>query len=198
MILLIRHCSAEGQEPEAKLTEKGLKQAIELSESIPKFSKPTRIISSPFKRAVDSVKPLADKFNIEIECEELLRERFLCENEDDSDIVISHLKQSFEDFDYKASITGESNRDCQERALQLLKKIRNTYTPEQVVIIVSHGNLIATLLNLSAGNPVAFGYGQMMALTNPDIFILELCEDENVLASYKRIWDSSNGLVQVL
>ena len=197
MILLIRHCSAEGQESEAKLTEKGLKQAHQLSISLPEFFKPTRIISSPFTRAVESVKPLADAFNLEIECDELLRERFLCENENNFSTVMAHLKKSFEDFDYKAVAAGESNRDCQKRALKFLKKLRNSYNPEQAVIIVSHGNLIASLLNLccsGSGNQQFFGYDEMMALTNPDVFMLKLSEDDSVLASYQRIWNPSIGL----
>lgn len=195
MILLIRHCSAEGQDPEAKLTEKGLKQSIQLSKALPEFFKPTRIITSPFKRAIDSVTPLAKEFDITVECDELLRERFLCDNENDDDQVINHLRKSFDDFDYKASINGESNHDCQERALAFLKKLRSTYTPEQIIVIVSHGNFIATLLNLSSGNPF-FGYDQMMALTNPDIFMLKLSEgdDEKVLGSHQRIWDPLSGL----
>lgn len=195
MILLIRHCSAAGQEPEAKLTEKGLKQALDLSKSLPEFFKPTRIITSPFKRAIESVSPLAKDFDIEIECDELLKERFLCDNENDFNIVIDHLERSFEDFDYKAVIYGESNRDCQKRAIEFLKKLRDSYTPEQVIIIVSHGNFIASLLNLSTCNPF-FSCDQMMSLTNPDIFMLKLSqeEDENVLNSYQRIWNASIGL----
>ncbi len=105
------------------------------------------------------------------------------------------MKKSFDDFIYKASVNGECNRDCQERASAFLKKIRSTYTPEQVIVIVSHGNLIATLLNLSSGNEF-FVYDQMMALTNPDIFMLKLSEgdDDKVLASHQRIWDPLRGL----
>ena len=194
MILLIRHCSAKGQEPEAQLTEEGIKQALELSKSLPEFFPPTRIITSPFKRAMESVVPLARDFSLEIECDELLRERFLCDNENNFELVLSHLKKSFEDFDFKATFDGESNRDCQERALKFLKKLRSAYTPEQVIIIVSHGNLIASLLNLSSGNPF-FSFDQMMSLSNPDIFLLKFSEnDDEVLASHKRIWDPSVGL----
>lgn len=191
MIILIRHCSAEGQEQEAKLTEKGLKQATELSKSLSQFLVPTRIITSPFRRAIQSVEPLANLFNITIECDELLRERFLCDSEDDEHKVIEYLKESFINFDFKATPNGESNRDCQERAIKFLENLHRSYTPEQVIILVSHGNFTATLLNLVDPN---FGYEQMMTLTNPDIFLLEFSNEDKLLSSCQRIWNGVDVL----
>ena len=34
-IYVIRHCEAEGQSPEAQLTDRGLEQALDLSEFFP-------------------------------------------------------------------------------------------------------------------------------------------------------------------
>ncbi|MFZ7946018.1 histidine phosphatase family protein [Neobacillus sp. 19] len=56
----MRHCEAAGQPPEAQLTDRGLKQAIGLCEFFSNI-KIDRIISSPYKRAIESIQPLAKR-----------------------------------------------------------------------------------------------------------------------------------------
>jgi 2,3-bisphosphoglycerate-dependent phosphoglycerate mutase len=51
-IYLIRHCEASGQEPEAKLTNEGIKQAQKLC-SLLKDEEIKYIQSSPFERALN-------------------------------------------------------------------------------------------------------------------------------------------------
>ncbi len=75
-IYLIRHCQAEGQPPEAKLTEEGLRQANDLARYFIR-TPVERIISSPFTRAVQSVTPLAENKKLTIESEPRLSERIL-------------------------------------------------------------------------------------------------------------------------
>ncbi|CAM3148907.1 histidine phosphatase family protein [Paenibacillus sediminis] len=55
-LYLIRHCKAKGQEPDADLTLEGELQAEALSNFL--IDKPIDlIISSPFLRAIHSIKP---------------------------------------------------------------------------------------------------------------------------------------------
>src|SRR5690625_7762533 len=68
-IFIVRHCEAQGQSVDAQLTETGRQQAIDLSGFFANM-KIDRIISSPFQRAVASVKPLSEKINIHIEADE--------------------------------------------------------------------------------------------------------------------------------
>ncbi len=75
-IYVIRHCEAEGQAADAPLTERGWLQAKELAGFVSE-RKVDRIISSPFLRAIQSIKPFADIKNLEIEQEERLTERVL-------------------------------------------------------------------------------------------------------------------------
>ena len=75
-IYMIRHCEADGQPAEAQLTERGLKQALDLSELFSEI-KIDSIISSPYKRAIQSIQPLAKRLNVEIEIDSKLRERVL-------------------------------------------------------------------------------------------------------------------------
>ena len=75
-IYLIRHCSAQGQEPEAALTEAGNEQALRLSAFLER-RRVTRIVSSPFRRAVDSARPLGETLGLEVEIDPRLAERQL-------------------------------------------------------------------------------------------------------------------------
>lgn len=191
MLILIRHCSALGQAPEAELSQIGQIQSENLSEQISKFFNVTRIISSPFKRVIDTVAPLARKFNLKVECEELLRERYFCE-EDVVDLW-DKLRHSFDDFDYKACEDGESNTECQKRAQTFLQSLQKS---SGCTVIVAHGNIIATLLGLNlARRP--FGFDEMCSLTNPDVFILNFDFENKQLLSFDRIWNDSFEKIQV-
>lgn len=63
-LILIRHCQANGQEPDAQLTTEGFKQGNELV----KFLEPyniSRIISSPFTRGIQTITPYTRYKNFE-------------------------------------------------------------------------------------------------------------------------------------
>lgn len=174
MILLIRHCSASGQSPEAELSETGKAQSEELAHQISKQFNVTRIISSPFKRAIDTVQPLARHFNLEIECDQLLKERFFHYRE--SEDLENELRHSFVDLNYKACDDGESNKECQDRAHSFLQ---NLAPSDGVTVVVSHGNFIAMLLG--------FGYEEMCSLTRPDVFLLNYNYKSKHLISFDRV-----------
>ena len=75
-IYIIRHCEATGQSAKAPLTEKGFKQASVLANFISGL-KIDKIISSPYVRALQSIKPFAEENNLEVEIDERLGERIL-------------------------------------------------------------------------------------------------------------------------
>ena len=105
-LYLIRHCQAEGQEPEAQLTADGHEQAKQLADFLEKYTI-NRIISSPFRRTIQTITPFAHKHNLEIEVDERLKERILS-TENLSD-WFEKLKQTFEDEDIKFT-GGESSK----------------------------------------------------------------------------------------
>jgi 2,3-bisphosphoglycerate-dependent phosphoglycerate mutase len=74
-IYLVRHCSATGQEPDARLTDEGREQSLRLSSFLAQRAI-VRIVSSPFKRAVGSAGPLSEKLGLPIEWLSALRESF--------------------------------------------------------------------------------------------------------------------------
>jgi 2,3-bisphosphoglycerate-dependent phosphoglycerate mutase len=177
-LFLIRHCQAEGQESEAQLTTEGLAQAEKLALFLQQY-KINRIISSPFKRTLQTITPYANKQNLEIEVDERLKERILS-SEHLTD-WFEKLKQSFEEEDLKFT-GGESSKEATERIVSFIEDIRNEQTNH--IAIVTHGNLSALLLNYLSQD---FGFNEWLSLSNPDVYLLDNHSGE---FEYKRIWNS--------
>ncbi len=76
-LYIIRHCQAEGQEPNAPLTELGRQQAERLATQLSSIPL-DRIVSSPYVRAIKTIEPLAHQIQIPIHTDERLIERVLC------------------------------------------------------------------------------------------------------------------------
>jgi len=73
-IYLIRHCETTGQEPDAPLTPRGEEQARRLCTQLLELPI-THLISSPYRRALDSIQPLATALKLPITREDALKER---------------------------------------------------------------------------------------------------------------------------
>ncbi|MDY7220792.1 histidine phosphatase family protein [Halalkalibacterium halodurans] len=175
-IYVIRHCEAEGQPPESPLTNKGLKQAIDLAAFFDNI-KVERIISSPYKRAIQTIQPLAKKLNVEIEINSQLTERVLSTNHLSD--WFEKLRTTFEDFEIKFE-GGESSQDAVKRILNV---VEDSFTGEfENTLIVTHGNLMSLLLNHYNKE---FGFDEWLNLSNPDVYLLKI--DNNEITS-ERLW----------
>lgn len=111
------------------------------------------VLSSPFKRAMDTVKDFAEKKGIEIIPVDGFRERRV-----DSEWIEdfnSFSKKQWEDFSYKLS-DGECLEDVQTRNIMALSKVLETYKGKNVVV-GSHGTALSTIINYYDKN---FGYPQ--------------------------------------
>lgn len=177
-IYLIRHCEAEGQPSEAQLTERGHNQAIQLTEFFSNV-KIDRIISSPFTRAIQSIQPLAERLNVEIEINSQLSERVLStENLPD---WFEKLRVSFDELELKFE-GGESSQEAMNRIVEVVEAVFNSEAVN--TIMVTHGNLMALLLKYFNDD---FGFDDWRNLSNPDVFLLT-CESSNKV-TVKRVWN---------
>lgn len=175
-IYLIRHCEAEGQPSKAQLTAKGYNQAVELAEFFSTFNI-DRIISSPFTRAIQSIQPLAEKIDIEIETDSRLTERVL--SNIDLDDWLEKLKLTFDHLDLKY-VGGESSLEAIQRIVEVVEEVFSGETEN--TIIVTHGNLMSQLINHYHKD---FGFDEWQNLSNPDVFLLKN-DNNNVL--FERLW----------
>jgi 2,3-bisphosphoglycerate-dependent phosphoglycerate mutase len=176
-IYLIRHCEAEGQQAEAQLTDNGLNQASNLAEFFSDIQI-DRIISSPYTRAIQSIKPLAEHLNIEIEKDHQLTERVLStKNLPD---WFEKLRTSFDNLELKFE-GGESSQEAMNRIAEVVEEVFNNETNNS--IIVTHGNLMALLLKYYNHD---FGFEEWQNLSNPDVYLLK---NEKNQVTYERVWN---------
>ncbi len=183
-IYLVRHCKAEGQEAEAPLTRKGEEDARALVQIL-KNVEIDHILSSPYKRALDTIKPLAQKLKLEIQKVEALKERVL--SEVPMDDWLTKLEQTFLEKDLVFE-GGESSRAALSRILEIIKEIvKNEHMKN--VVIVSHGNLLSLLIQHYCPN---FGFKEWSEMKNPDIFIVDFEDSQAKVTHRKIVWNEKN------
>ncbi|RNA69295.1 histidine phosphatase family protein [Alteribacter keqinensis] len=172
IIYLIRHCEAEGQWPNAELTKKGTKQAEQLKKYFT-YRNLDKIITSPWKRAVNTAKPLSLLKNKPIHTDERLQERKLSSK--DMPDWFEKLKNTFIDHDLTFD-GGESSRTAQQRGLEAIKSIVNGNGDRFAV--VTHGNLLSLILHYYDRK---IGFEDWKALRNPDLFVLTFDQERITL-----------------
>jgi 2,3-bisphosphoglycerate-dependent phosphoglycerate mutase len=133
-----------------ELTEKGMRDREAVTEYL--MDKEIHaVLSSPYQRAVDTVKHFADARGMEIELVEDFRERKV-----DSvwiEDFNAFAKMQWADFSYKMT-DGECLREVQERNIAALMEAARRYEGKNV-IVGSHGTAIGTIIHFF--DP-SFGY----------------------------------------
>lgn len=175
-IYLIRHCKTTGQEPRAGLTNQGKENALELVPILEKCHI-DHIISSPYKRAVQTIKPFSENIGIPIMIDENLEERVL--SADPMEDWLEQLERTFIERDLIFS-GGESSNHALTRIQKVLDEVFENEQMQQVAI-VSHGNILSLLIN---HYDPSFGFAEWQQMKNPDIFVLE---QDNGMISINRM-----------
>lgn len=165
-LIFLRHCQSKPtpdlQEALWPLSESGYKQARHLVREL--SNDPVDVIySSPYLRAIESIRPLAQARQITIITNDNLRERKLTDRfiNNFDDVV----ERAWSDFDW-ALPACESSRVAQKRIVNEVKNIKNQHQNKNI-LISSHGNLIGLYLNHFYPD---FGFNQWRNMTQPAIF----------------------------
>ncbi|KON82920.1 phosphoglycerate mutase [Rossellomorea marisflavi] len=175
-IYLVRHCKAEGQAPDARLTREGKEQADRVTAFFKGISVDA-ILTSPYLRAVDTVRGLAEDHGIPLKEETRLSERVLAGQ--DQPEWLSMLERTFTDLELSYP-GGESSRQAMERGMEVIDDVLQRQ--HHVTVMATHGNLMALLLKRF---DVTFGFTQWKTLSNPDIYRLDFSVEAPVI---KRVW----------
>lgn len=138
------------------------------------------VLSSPYKRAVDTVTHLADSKGLDIEMVDDFRERKV-DNIWIEDFV-SFSKAQWSDFDYKLS-DGESLNDVQSRNISALNGILKKYEDKNIVI-GSHGTALSTIINYY---DKSFGYEDFEKIRTIMPWIVEFTFHNDECTSIKYI-----------
>jgi 2,3-bisphosphoglycerate-dependent phosphoglycerate mutase len=149
-IVLVRHARAipSGTPPwterddERPLGEEGLRDADELAFELDPYHF-SAVYSSPYPRAVQTVAPTAARRSLEVQPLDDLRERRLAATlrDDWADL----LARGWADPDFAAP-GGESSRAAQRRGMGVLDLLRARHAFGGRLLVGSHGNLIALIL----------------------------------------------------
>ena len=176
-VYFVRHAEpnySNHNDHERELTEKGLADR-ELVTQYLSDKNIDVIVSSPYKRAVDTVKHFADTIHLKIEIVEDFRERKI------DSIWIEDFnafsKAQWEDFSYKLS-GGETLGEVQERNIAALFDIISRHKDKNIVI-GSHGTALSTVINYFNKN---FGYEDFKKIKGLFPWIVKLTFEENATA----------------
>jgi 2,3-bisphosphoglycerate-dependent phosphoglycerate mutase len=180
---LIRHAHAEWQPDEQRpLSLQGERDALRVAETL--ADRPVRAaISSPYRRAIQTIAPLADTLDLEIQIDDRFRERALGNWSTVS--FDEAVRLTWQDMTFRHD-GGESNQAAQERAIAALMDLVAGDSTNHCAI-ASHGNLVA--LTLNAFDP-EIDFGFWAQLTMPDIYQVEVRRGKG--ATYRRIWTADD------
>ena len=178
-VLLVRHCESTGQQPEAPLAAAGLASAAELAAVLSAYDV-DHLLSSPFRRALQTIEPFALQSGLPVNEDRRLVERLL--SSEPRDDWQEQLRRTWSDFDYRAP-GGETSREAQSRGCEVVDEI--FATGHRRAVLVSHGNLIGLVLH--SIDP-CFDYDAWSRLTNPDVFRLARAAGRYTA---ERLWQES-------
>lgn len=163
------------------LSEKGFQDAKKVTDLL-KEEKIDSVISSPYKRAIQTVEGVARYIGKEVIIKEDFRERKLAkvpvENFDEA------IAKVWRDIDF-AFDGGESNKVAQKRGYDITQKVLQTYKGKNVVI-GTHGNIMVLIMNYF---DQAYDFSFWKQLAMPDIY--QLTFEEQTLKKVQRIWRES-------
>ena len=163
---MTRELSAKGLEDRELVTDFLMDKQIDV------------VISSPFKRAIDTVRDFADKNEMNITIIDNLRERRVdsCWIED----FTSFSRKQWDDFSYKLS-DGECLAEVQQRNIAALDKILDDYR-DQNIVVGTHGTALSTIINYY---DKTFGYNEFDAIRHLMPWVVHFTFDGKELIQIK-------------
>ncbi len=169
-LYFIRHAKPDEtnhDEENRPLTSQGLDSAQEL---IKWFNGKNieKIISSPYKRAIQTVSPLSNHLGIEIIQEYDLRERKNIKWFENKEEYRKYLRDIWNDHNYKM----EGEESINELKTRNVSVIENIMKMNKNVVIGTHGSALCSILN----NYLGFGYEYFLKIVGkmPFIFIMKI------------------------
>lgn len=141
-----------------ELTEEGLRDRRLVTEFLAEKAIDI-VLSSPYKRAVDTVKEFADIRGLSIHIIDDFRERAV--GNDWIEDFDGFVRRQWENFGFSLP-GGESLGEVQERNINALKRVLEIYRGKNIVI-GSHGTALSTVINYYDSS---FGYREFCEIKN--------------------------------
>lgn len=176
---VVRHAHADWANGEDRpLSSRGDIDAIRVADILQKY--PISVIySSPYRRACQTIIPLATRLDLPVLIEPDLRERQLSSGK--VKYFFKAVEATWRDplFTHPG---GESNAAAQKRGLEVCKRLRKQHSEEHIVIS-THGNLMALILQVFIPS---VDYEFWKSLSLPDIYSITFNQAGE--AATRRLW----------
>ena len=189
VIYFVRHCQADNANRDDKnrpLTEKGMADRALVTDYLADKAIDV-VLSSSYKRTIDTVADFAEKNGFEIEAVEDFREREHGSVWLSGANALSSIKEQWEkqwaDFSYKASSDGENLDEVQRRNIDALNDVLARYAGKNVVI-GTHGMALSTIINYYDN---AYGYQGFMDMVFKTPWVVKMTFDGNVFVEMEKI-----------
>ena len=184
-LYLIRHgkASMEGSDRERNLDEDGIIQATSLCKKIKNQfkDKQVRLISSPFRRAVQTIEKLSEDFKADIEQNSSLEEIKIGKDEKISKHQI--IEKMWSDENFKVSNGSSQLEHVNNIKIELNKILKDFYENEYNLILVSHGNSIGIILKYFLNQK--FSFDDWKNISMPDMYSVSF-DENNKVVEFKR------------
>lgn len=156
----------------------GLKKLVNLEDYF-KDINIHKMYSSPYKRAIDTIRGIAIEKSLKIDLIDDLRERKVSDTfvED----FIAYANKQWLNFDFKLP-KGESLNETKERAIKEIEKILDSCNNEENIIIGTHGTILSLIIYSYDNN---FGYTEWQKLKMPEIIKMNF--ENNIFISYEKV-----------
>ncbi|WP_188890169.1 histidine phosphatase family protein [Paenibacillus radicis (ex Gao et al. 2016)] len=172
------HSAYSIDELNRSLSERGIEDALKVTDIL-KNEKIAVVLSSPYKRAIQTVQGLAAIHGLNIVIEEEFKERLLSAKPvDDFNHAIEKVWAD-PSFSWEG---GESNLIAQKRGVRALHKVLERYEGENIAI-GTHGNIMVLIMN-ALDNRFDFEFWRQLDM--PDIYKLSF--DRLKLIEVECIW----------
>jgi len=163
------------------LSYEGIEKSKELINTFREI-KIDRIYSSPFKRAIQTIEPIAKDKNIKIEIIDDFRERKMSNEWIEN--YGEYSKKQWDDFSYKLA-DGESLNDVQKRNIKELEKIL-LENNGKTIIIGTHGTALSTIINYYDRT---FLYNNFLEMMNITPYIMKMKFNSEKYLSRKETYE---------
>lgn len=177
---LVRHAHADWAPDENRpLSERGRADAARVADVLARY--PVSLIcSSPYRRARETVAPLAARMGLPVGIEPDLREREMGGAPVEG--FLSAVEATWRDPSFTHP-GGETNAVAQRRALAVVRRLQAQH-PAGRLVLSTHGNLLALVLN-GFDPSIDFAFWKRLAM--PDIYELRLAGDAQ--PAIRRLWE---------
>jgi len=184
-VYFIRHAESDISVKDGRirpLTEKGLADCHLVTDFL-KDKNINVVLSSPFKRAIDTISDFAIKNNLEIQTIEDFRER---KSDSDwnrhNDNFLSFIERQWHDFSYTSS-DGECLDEVQKRNIKALKNVLIQFNGKNIVI-GTHGTALSTIINYYDNT---YCFDDFKAMVNIMPWVVKMSFDDNRCTEIQKI-----------